>query len=75
MTVEEFAAKLLERGWNYSEKCRCGGILKYKYTNPNHRGLVLEWLYKYSKFTIKRLKRTEVALCNLDLLEEKLNTL
>jgi hypothetical protein len=75
MTVERFAAILQERGWNYTEKCRCGGVLKYKYSNANYKGLVFEWWYKYSKFTVKRLKRSVITLSNLDLVEEKLNTL
>jgi len=69
-------AALEEDGWKFYEKCKCHNILKYKYINPKHRGLVLEWWVKYSQFKITyQESTTKIAITKLSLLEKTLKEL
>jgi hypothetical protein len=71
----EILPTITENGWSFYTKCRCGGLLKYKFRNENHKGLELEWWCKNSLFCIMRGKRTEVAVTRIDKLEETLKAL
>jgi hypothetical protein len=64
--------KITNNGWLFYSKCRCGGLLKYKFRNENHKGLELEWWCKNGLFCIMRGKRAEVAVTKIEKLEETL---
>ena len=62
-------------GWVYFEKCRCGGILKYKFKHPAKKGLVLEWMVLYSKFRMVERNKIKVPATALSKLNEVWQTL
>lgn len=67
---------LAEYGWTFYEKCRCSGILKYKYRNPDHDGLELEWFVKYYQFRITyNGRQTKVPVTKIEDLDKILKAL
>ena len=62
-------------GWTYFEKCRCSGILKYKFKHADKPGLVLEWLVLYAKFKIINRNKVKVAATPLSKYNEVWQTL
>ena len=74
-SVDEPVA-LAANGWTFFEKCRCQHMLKYKYINSKHPGLVLEWWVKYSQFKITyRESVTKIPITRLLLLDKTLKEL
>ena len=62
-------------GWVFKERCRCGGTLKYKYTNPNYPNMLLIWMPSYRHFKIEERNKTKVPVTKIELLEETLRQL
>jgi hypothetical protein len=62
-------------GWKYYEKCRCGGILKYKFRHEQKPGLTLEWFVLYAKFRIVERNKLKVPATALSKLEDVWKTL
>ena len=63
-------AALSENGWAFHEKCRCSGIMKYRYRSAAHPDLELEWWVKYQIFKItyrgSTTKIPQTKIANLD---------
>jgi hypothetical protein len=60
---------IVNHGWQYKESCRCGGVLKYKYTHPDKPGLMLEWWVKYFQFRVmdgRKIARPVDKIVNLE---------
>ena len=68
-------AAIANNGWLFYEKCKCGGILKYKYRHPEKPGLQLEWWVKYFQFRITNYSKTKVQQTPIAKLEETLKPL
>ena len=75
MRNEEPAALALN-GWTYYDKCRCVGMMKYKYRSKAHPDLELEWWTKYNQFKITyRGSSTKVPLSKVSNMDKILKEL
>jgi hypothetical protein len=68
-------AALSEYGWYFHEKCRCGGILKWKFRHKDKPGYQLEWLVRYFQFKVMNGNSTAVGMTKIADLENVLKTL
>jgi len=67
---------ILSAGWYFYEKCRCSGIIKYKYRNKVLNSLELEWWAKRSMFKVTyRGSSTKIPPTSVMKLEKTLNEL
>lgn len=62
-------------GLQYFEKCRCGGMLKYKFKHPQKNGYTVEWLVLYAKFKVVNRNKVIVAATPLSKFTETWQTL
>lgn len=74
--IRDEPAALAANGWAFYERCRCAGRMKYKYRNPAHPELELEWWVKYYCFRITYLGRSvKVPPTKIGLLDKTLKEL
>lgn len=66
---------LTRYGWAFYDKCRCGGVLKHKYRNPDKPGVEIEWQVKRYLFKVKCWGKTIKTLTAIGKLEETLKEL
>ena len=67
---EQYQAVLRDAGWNFWEKCRCGGVLKWKYRHPGKPGLELEWWIKYYQFRITDRRKVKIPATKIENLKQ-----
>ncbi len=65
---------ITDNGWQYYDKCRCGGILQYKYRHSSKPGFEIRWLIKYFKFKITQDNKLCVGLTKMEKLDETLKS-
>lgn len=61
-----------DHGWNFFEKCRCGGTLKYKFKHPNKPDMLLIWMPTYRQFKIQDKNITKIPVTKIEKLQETL---
>jgi hypothetical protein len=72
---DEYLTILRNAGWHFYEKCRCGGVLKWKYRHPDKPGLELEWWLKYYQFQITERNKVKVPPTRIENLKTQLEQL
>ncbi len=66
---------IANNGWQFYEKCRCDGILKWTFRHPDKPKLELEWWVGYYQFKIMNQNMTKVPLTKVAKLDEILKGL
>lgn len=61
-------------GWFFIAKCRCGGILKYKYRHPQKKTLELHYWVKHKRFLIMEFSKTKIPLTAIDKIDDILKS-
>ncbi len=68
-------AAIAENGWQFFTKCRCDGILKWKYRHPGKPNLELHWWVGYYQFKVMNQNTTKIPLTKISKLDEILKSL